>query len=252
MTHATMSRLRHEFAPTGKIRTAINLGNPILANREPATGQLFGVSIDLASEFASRLGMHAEWVPFDAAGKAVQAMQAAMVDIGFFAIDPARSQGIRFTAPYVQIEGAYLVRDDSPLQHNADVDRPGTRVAVGAGSAYDLFLTRELRNAQLIRAATSPAVVDTFIEQQLDVAAGVKQQLQADAQRVAGTRLLPGRFMVIHQAMGLPASRSAMALDYLTLFIEEMKASGLISQALARHGIKGAVVAPPGDPAPAN
>lgn len=244
MTSTNISFLRHEFAPTGKIRVSINLGNPILAKRENCTGRLFGVSVDLANELSNRLGIEAELLAFDAAGKAVEAMRAGMVDIGFFAIDPARSQGIQFTPPYVQIEGAYLVRDGSPLRHNADVDMTGTRVAVGAGSAYDLFLTRALKNAQIVRASTSPAVVDFFLEKNLDVAAGVKQQLEADAQRVGGTRLIPGCFMVIHQAMGLPASRSEEAVAYLASFIEEMTASGFILQALARHRIEGAVVAP--------
>lgn len=241
-----------EFAPSGKVRASINLGNPILANRENDTGRLFGVSIDLATEFAARLGAESELVAFDAAGKAVEALRGEKVDIGFFAIDPLRSQGIHFTPPYVQIEGAYLVRIDSPLHHNAAVDVPGMRVAVGAGSAYDLFLTRELVNAQIVRAPTSPAVVDTFIEQKLDVAAGVKQQLEADAKRIPGTRLLPGRFMVIQQALGLPATRSPQALAFLISFVEEMKACGFIAQALARHCIDGAVVAPPGHAAPAD
>src|SRR5699024_9142072 len=126
---------------------------------------------------------------------------------GFFAIDPVRGAGISFTAPYVLIEGAYLVADASPLQDNSEVDQPGTRVAVGKGSAYDLYLTRELRHAEIVRAPTSPAVVDVYLEQELDVAAGVKQQLELDAGRVGGLRLLPGRFMVIQQAMGLPKGR---------------------------------------------
>jgi polar amino acid transport system substrate-binding protein len=135
------------------------------------------------------------------------------------------------------------VRSDSPLQRNEDVDKPGTRVAVGRGSAYDLFLTRELKSATLVHAPTSPAVTDLFIAQNLDVAAGVKQQLQSDAKRVGGVRLLPGRFMVIEQAMGVPKGRVA-AQAWLSRFIEEMKASGFVADALRRSGIEGAAVAP--------
>lgn len=232
------------FAPTGKLRASINLGNPILANKDPATGAPFGVSIDLARGFAERLGVQIELIVFDAAGKSVEAVTREAADIGFFAIDPLRGEGITFTAAYVLIEGSYLVPSDSPIQSNAEVDRPGQRVAVGKGSAYDLYLTRELQHAEIVRAPTSPAVVDTFMAQQLEVAAGVKQQLQADAARIPGLRLLPGRFMVIQQAMGVPRGRGEMAGAFLRQYVEEMKASGFVAHALARHGIEGASVAP--------
>src|SRR5512134_3838003 len=163
------------LAPTGTLRAAINLGNPILAGTDPATGRPRGVSIDLAQAFAARLAVAIEYVVFDAAGKSVDAVTNDRADIGFFAVDPVRGAGIAFTAPYLLIEGCYLVRESSPIRRNDEVDRTGNRVAVGAGSAYDLYLTRQLAHAQVVRAPTSPAVVDTFIEQGLDVAAGVKQ-----------------------------------------------------------------------------
>src|SRR5690606_707822 len=178
-------------------------------------GEPAGVSIDLAREFARRLGVELELVVFDTAGKSVDAVTAEEADIGFFAVDPVRGAGIAFTAPYVLIEGAYLVKDDSPLQSNDEVDQAAHRVAVGKGSAYDLYLTRELKHAEIVRAPSSPAVVDTFLEQGLEVAAGVRQQLEADARRVGGLRLLPGRFMVIRQAMGLPKGRDARAAALL-------------------------------------
>src|SRR5205085_7416335 len=204
--HSFAPSIVSAFTPTGRLRASINLGNPILANKG-ASGQPTGVSIDLARAFAAELGVECELVVFDTAGKSVDAVKAEQADIGFFAIDPLRSDGIRFTAPYVLIEGAYLVRQGSPLTANAEVDRPGTRVMVGRGSAYDLYLGRELKAAQLLRAPTSPKVVDEFLAAGADVAAGVRQQLEADAARLPGLRLLPGRFMVIEQAMGLPASR---------------------------------------------
>ena len=236
--------LRSAFAPTGRLRASINLGNPILANRDPQSGEPFGVSVDLARELAQRLGLPLDLVVFDAAGKSVEAVTAEQADFGFFAVDPVRGQGIAFTAPYVLIEGSYMVRDASPLQTNAEVDSVGTRVVVGKGSAYDLFLTRELKAATIERAPTSPTVVDVFVETQADVAAGVKQQLEADQKRFPGHRLLPGRFMVIQQAMGLPKGRSAEAVAYLRSFVETMKASGFVADALRRHGIEGASVAP--------
>ncbi|SAL81162.1 ABC amino acid transporter, periplasmic ligand binding protein [Caballeronia arvi] len=232
------------FAPTGTLRASINLGNPILANKNPDTGEPFGVSVDLARAFAEHLGVGLELVVFDAAGKSVQAVSEECADLGFFAIDPLRGETIAFTAPYVLIEGFYLVRDESPVRTNADVDRANNRVAVGKGSAYDLFLTRELKAAQIVRAPTSPAVVRTFIDEKLEVAAGVKQQLEADARDIPGLRLLDERFMVIRQAMGVPKSRGPAAADVLAQFVESMKASGYVVESLKRHGISGASVAP--------
>ncbi|CAN7243374.1 ABC transporter substrate-binding protein [Rhizobacter sp. LjRoot28] len=232
------------LAPTGVLRAAINLGNPILAATDPGTGQPRGVSVDLARALAGRLGVALEPVVFQAAGRSVEAVTAEEADIGFFAVDPLRGAGIAFTPPYVLIEGCYLVRDASPLRQNEEVDRPGHRVAVGLGSAYDLHLSRELKQAAIVRAATSPTVVDTFVAQGLEVAAGVRQQLEADARRIGGLRLLEGHFMVIRQAMGLPRGRGEAAARYLVDFIEAMKASGFVADALGRHGIEGASVAP--------
>ncbi len=232
-----------ELAPTGKLRAAINFGNPILATRDAPTGEARGVSVDLARELGRRLGVPVELVLYAAAGKVVEGLQSSAWDVAFVAIDPARAVDMDFTAAYVVIEGAYLVPQDSPIRDNAEVDRDGVRVVVGAGSAYDLYLSRELKRTQLVRAPTSPMVVDTMVAQKLDVAAGVKQQLEADAKRLPGVRLLTGRFMVINQAMATPKGRTAAA-RYLAEFVEEMKSSGFVANALSRHGIEGATIAP--------
>jgi polar amino acid transport system substrate-binding protein len=237
------TELIQKIAPTGKLRASINLGNPILANKNPE-GQPFGISIDLANAFAKKLGLELELLVFDSAGKSVEAVTQEKADIGFFAVDPLRGEGIAFTAPYVLIEGAYLVKDDSPVKSNEEVDVPGNRVVVGKGSAYDLFLTREIKSAQIVRAPTSPTVMQVFLEGGYEVAAGVRQQLESDALKTPGYHLLPGRFMVINQAMGLPKQRGENASHLLSDFVEEMKASGFISDAMKRHGIKGASVAP--------
>jgi len=234
-----------ELAPTGKLRAAINFGNPVLASKDPSTGEARGVSVDLSRELARRLGVPLEVVTFTAAGKVVEAVKSGAWDVAFVAIDPARAVDMDYSAPYVVIEGAYLVPSGSPIASNADVDRDGVRVVVGAGSAYDLYLTRELKRAQIVRAPTSTVVVQTMLAQGYDVAAGVKQQLQADAARTQGVRLLDGRFMVINQAMATPRGRPAGA-QYLGDFIEDVKASGFVKDSLARHGIEGAAVASPG------
>ena len=231
------------LTPTGRLRASINLGNPILANRD-AAGLPVGVSIDLARELASRLGVELDLVVSESAGKSVDITGAEQADIGFFAIDPIRGQGILFTAPYVLIEGCYLVREDSAISANDEVDTALHRVTVGAGSAYDLYLTRTLKSATIVRATTSPSVIDTFLANGDDVAAGVKQQLESDVKRLQGLRLLPGRFMVIEQAMGVPKSRGSAAQAYVAAFVEAMKASGFVADSLARHGIEGAAVAP--------
>ncbi|WP_237215549.1 ABC transporter substrate-binding protein [Falsiroseomonas oryziterrae] len=232
------------LAPSGTLRVAINYGNPVLAQRDPAGGEPRGVSADLARELARRLGLPMQVVPFDAAGRVTEALRADAWDICFLAIDPVRAQGIAFTAPYVVIEGAYLVRQDSPIRENAEVDRPGIRVAVGRGSAYDLFLTRELRHATIIRAPTSPASLEYFRRDNLEVAANVKQPLVAYARANPDVRVLPGRFQVIEQAVGIPAGRAA-ALPWLRAFVEEMKASGFVARSLAASGQSDAEVAPP-------
>ncbi len=237
------SAARSELAPTGQLRAAINFGNPILATKDASSGEPRGVSVDLSRELARRLGVPVQFVTYDAAGKVVEGLKSGAWDVAYVAIDPARAVDISYTAPYVLIEGAYLVSQDSPIRSNAEVDRDGVRVVVGAGSAYDLFLSRNLKHAKIVRAPTSPAVTDMFVAQKLDVAAGVKQQLEADARRIPGLRMLEGRFMVINQAMGTPKGREAGA-KYLREFIEEMKASGFVAQALARHRIEGASVAP--------
>ncbi|HTT11075.1 MAG TPA: ABC transporter substrate-binding protein [Burkholderiaceae bacterium] len=236
--------VRAELAPHGALRAAINFGNPVLAQKDATTGEPRGVSVDLARELGRRLGVPVELVLFDAAGKVFDALQADRWDIAFLAIDPARATGIAFTAPYVVIEGTYLVRVDSPLQAIEDVDRDGVRIAVGSKSAYDLFLARTLKHAQRVPAPTSPAAIRLFLDERLDAAAGVRQPLVQFARAHPELRVIEGRFMAIEQAMGTP-KRNAAAAQYLRGFIEEMKASGFVARALERSGQGDAAVAPP-------
>jgi len=232
------------LAPTGRLRASINLGNPILAGTDPGTGQPRGVSVDLAHELALRLGVPLEMLTFPAATKSVDAVTGGVADVGFFAIDPQRGAEIGFTDAYLLIEGSYLVRDDSPCRVNEDVDRRGTTVAVGKGSAYDLFLSRELEAASFVRVAGAAEVVETLVSGGADVAGGIRQVLVEVSQRTPGLRVLPGRFMVIRQAMGLARGRGPVAEGALRVFVEDMKASGFVAAAMARHAVAGASVAP--------
>jgi len=232
------------LAPAGRLRASINLGNPILARIDPASGRARGVSVDLAQALADRLALPLETIEVAAATKSVDAVTSGAADIGFFAIDPLRGAEIAFTDAYILIEGAYLVRDGSPCRVNEDVDRAGTSVVVGQGSAYDLFLTRELKQAAFVRVPGAAEVVDTLRAGAADVAGGIRQVLLDVAARTPGLRVLPGRFMVIRQAMGLARSRAPAAEAALRAFVEEMKASGFVADAMRRHDVAGATVAP--------
>jgi len=232
-----------DLAPTGVLRAAINFGNPVLAQKDPASGEPRGVSVDLARELAARLGVEVAFVPFEAAGQVVEALKTRAWDVAFLAIDPARAAGIAFTTPYVVIEGTYLVRADSDLKKLADVDRDGVRVAVGRGAAYDLFLSRTIQNARLVRAETSSAAVELFVSDRLEAAAGVRQPLEKYAAERTGYRVLDGRFTAIEQAMGVPLDNPA-GHAFVGDFIEEMKASGFVTRSLQASGQGDAQLAP--------
>lgn len=225
-----------QLAPTGTLRAAINFGNGVLAQKG-TNGEPRGISADLAAALAKRLGVPLQFVTFQAAGKVFAALAANQVDVGFIAIEPARATDVAFTAPYVIIEGTYMVRSDSPLKDVGDVDKPGIRIGVGLASVYDLYLTRTLRHATLVRAKVGGAAagIPVFLDQKLDAAAGVRQPLHDYAKAHPGFRVMTGAFEQIGQAMGTPKGRPAAAA-YLHSFVEEMKASGFVAEALKRSG----------------
>ena len=227
-----------DLAPTGTLRASINLGNIVLAQGTPENPG--GITPELARELAKRLGVPVALSCFDGAGKAFEAMKAGKVDIVFLAIEPVRAAEIEFTAPYVIIEGVYMVPKDSALKTPADVDQPGIRISVNKASAYDLFLSRSLKNATLVRSEEGAAL---FIKEKLEAAGGVKQALQQFAKGRDDVRLLPERFMEIRQAMGTAKGRLAGAA-YLRGFIEELKANGFVADALRRSNQPDAAVAP--------
>ena len=233
------------FAPTGTLRVGINLGNPILANENPVSHQAQGVTVDIAQEIGKRIGLPVKLIPFKTAGNTVDAVKTGEIDLVFVAIDPVRGADISYTPAYIQIEGAYMVKANSPIKTNEQVDVAGNEIVVGKGSAYDLYLTREIKHATLLRATSSQAVVDDFMSGKGNVAAGVKQQLESDAKRYEGLRMLPGRFMAINQAIGIPKARPQYELTtaYLSDVITQLKQSGFVAQALQRHQIEGAKVA---------
>jgi polar amino acid transport system substrate-binding protein len=243
MANEAIPAITKDLAPSGRLRAAINFGNPVLAQKDPAAGEPRGVSAELARELARRLGVPVDFIPFDGAGKVVDAVKADVWDVAFLAIDPLRTTGITFSAPYVVIEGTYLVPESSPLRTPEDADKDGVRIAVSSASAYHLFLKRELKHARLVE-EQGGAAFELLVQNRADAAAGIRQALLAFASTHPGLRVMPGRFMAINQAMATPKGRE-LGARFLRAFVEEMKASGFVAKALAASGQADAAVAPP-------
>ncbi|HIG14720.1 MAG TPA: transporter substrate-binding domain-containing protein [Gammaproteobacteria bacterium] len=232
-----------ELAPTGTLRAAINLANFLLVTGKKPNGDPDGVAPDLAAVIAEDLGVDIKYVPFATPGELADAVSDGSWDIGLIGAEPARAEHIDFTAAYVEIEATYLVLTDSPLKQLEDVDRLGIRIAVSARSAYDLYLTRHLKHAELVRAEGLDASYELFVREGLDALAGLKPRLLSDVETLGQARLLEGRFTAVQQAVGTPAGRHDGAA-YLRSFIETAKASGLVAQLISRHQVKGLSVAP--------
>lgn len=234
---------RSELAPAGTLRAGINQGNFLVVTRDPASGELRGIAVDLARELGRRAGLPVEFVTYASAGKMAEAVKSGAWDIAFLGAEPERSNEISFTPAYMEIDATYLVPAGSPIRAVAEVDRDGVRIAVAAKSAYDLFLSRTVKLARLIHAEGIDASFKLFVADRLEALAGLKPRLVADAQSLPGSRILEGRFTAIQQAIGIPGGRDAGAA-YLRDFIEDVKASGFVAQALEKHGVRGVLVAP--------
>jgi polar amino acid transport system substrate-binding protein len=234
------SDIAADLAPTGPLRASINLGNPVLA--QGTADAPTGVTVDIAHVVAERLGRPLELACFGAARESFEAMTSGRADLCFLAVEPARAAEVAFTPPYVLIEGVFAVPAGSPLRTVADVDRPGVRIGVNLGSAYDLFLTRTLRQATLVRAAGGVAA---FREQGLEATAGIRQPLSAYAAAHPDVRLIDERFMQIEQAVGTTRSRRPETVAFLRDLVEELKADGTVAASLHRAGQSPDLVAPP-------
>ena len=235
--------LSTDLAPTGILRVGINYGNPVLATRDAASGELRGVAVDLALELGRRAEIPVDLIAFESAGKMFDAVKAGAWDVAFLAVDPGRASEIDFTAPYVEIEGTYLIPSGAPFHNVADVDRDGVRVGVSGKSAYDLFLSRSLHHAQIVRAQSPESALDLILSNKVDVLAGVRQTLYAQSAKLPGSRVFEDRFMAIGQAMGIVKGRGE-AVKYLREFIEDVKASGFVAQAIEKAGVRGVSVPP--------
>lgn len=234
---------RSELAPTGKLRVGINFGNFLLTAKDPATGEPRGVAVDLGRELGRRLGVPVEIVGYDSPGKLADSVTTGAWDIGFLAAEPQRANEIAFTAAYVEIEATYLVAAGSPLRTIAEVDREGVRIAVPEKSAYELYLSRTLKRAQLCRTQGADNAFKLFVSERLDALAGLKPRLVKDADNLRGSRILDGRFTAVQQAIGTPKGRGAGA-KYLREFVEDIKATGLVARTIEKNGVRGLSVAP--------
>lgn len=225
------------------LRVALNMGNPILTGSTSGRPAPAGVAVDLGQALAEMLGARPVFLRLRTAAECLEALSDGSADLSFMAIDPQRADSLCFSSAYLEIAGAYAVHRDSGLVSNAQVDRAGNAIAVGVGSAYELFLSRALKHASLHRIAYSEEVIQEMLGKGLAAAAGIRQQLQAALADFPQARLLDENFMVIHQAMALPAGRDPAALAALESFLRHARQSGLIAASLARHGVEGARVA---------
>lgn len=230
-----------ELTPTGKLRVGVNLGNFLLVQRN-ADGSIRGIVPDLAQELAQRLGVAAELRQYEKVGDVADGAKKDEWDVAFIGAEPQRAAEIDFTAPYVEIEANYLVPAGSPIQAIGEVDRKGVRIAVAARSAYHLWLERNIKQAQLVVGDSIQGSYDRFVNEKLEVLAGLKPRLMEDAAKLPGSRILAGRFTSVQQAIGTPKGRPEGAA-YLRKFAEDVKASGLVAQLIERHGIMGLTVA---------
>ncbi len=239
MNHTTKA----ELVPTGTLRVGVNLGNFLLVSKDPATGELRGIVPDLAGELARRLGTTAQLISYSGAGQVADTAKSGAWDAGFIGAEPQRAEEIAFTPAYLEIPATYLVPAGSSIRSLDEVDRPGVRIAVSARSAYDLYLSRNLVHAQLVRAEGLSASYDLFIAEKLDVLSGLLPRLATDVERLPGARILGGKFTAVQQAIGTPKARTAAAA-YLREFVADIKTSGLVARLIDRHGAKGVNVAP--------
>jgi polar amino acid transport system substrate-binding protein len=241
MTEVTAA-LRTEFAPTGTLRVGLNMSNFLLTRTDAATGKPAGVAHDIALELGRRLGLRVEFVPHPNPGALADAAAGNIWDVGFLGAEPQRANEIDFTPAYVEIDSTYLVPPGSALKHADEVDRKGIRIIVPAKAAYELYLSRTIKHAELVREAGADASFKRFVDEKFDALAGLRPRLTTDQSKLPGSRILDGRFTAVQQAAGVPRGRPNAA-RYLAAFIEDVKASGLVAKAIKDNNIVGLTIA---------
>lgn len=227
-----------QLTPTGVLRAGINMGNFLLVTGKSASGDPEGVAPDMAREIANRLGVDVKYVPFKTPGELADAAGTNVWDVGLIGAEPKRAEKISFTAAYCEIEATYLVPAGSPIQSIEEVDRPGVRISVSARSAYDLWLERNIKQAEIRRVPGIDASFDQFVNDKLEALAGLKPRLLSDVKKLPGARILDGKFTAVQQAVGTGKANAAAAA-WLAEFVEEAKSSGLVASLIEKHGVKG-------------
>ncbi|HSA89876.1 MAG TPA: transporter substrate-binding domain-containing protein [Burkholderiales bacterium] len=243
MTADAPPAARSELAPGGKLRVGLNYGNFLLVLKDAPDGAPRGIAPDLGRELGARLGVPVEFVKFQQAGQLADGVRDGKCDVGFLGAEPQRAAEIAFTGAYLEIPVTFLVPAGSAIRSIAEVDREGVRVAVSARSAYDLFLSRTLKHAKLVRTEGIDASYQLFNQQKLEVLAGLKPRLVSDAEKLPGARVLEGQVTGVQQALGVPRNRESAA-RFTREFVDEAKRSGLVARIIERHGVKGVTVAP--------
>lgn len=241
MTEVTAA-LRSEFAPTGKLRIGLNMSNFLLTRTDAATGQPRGVAHDLAQELGRRLGLGVELCPYPNPGALADAANKGVWDVGFLGAEPLRANEIDFTPAYVEIDSTYLVPPGSALKEIGEVDRKGIRIIVPEKAAYELYLSRTIKNAELVKDKGGDLCFKRFVDEKFDALAGLRPRLITDQTKLPGSRILEGSFTAVQQAAGVPKGR-ANAAKYLTAFIEDVKASGLVAKAIKDNNVVGLTIA---------
>jgi polar amino acid transport system substrate-binding protein len=236
--------VRSELAATGALRVGLNHGNFLLVTPGSSATEPRGVAPDLARELGRRLDVPVEFSRFNTAGQLGDAVRAGVWDVAFLGAEPQRATEIAFTAAYLEIPATYLVPAGSPIRSIADVDREGVRIAVSEKSAYELYLSRNIKHARLMLTKGIDASFELFVSQKLEVLSGLRPRLLMDVAKLPGARVLDGQFTAVQQAIGTPKVRQAAA-SYLRTFVEEVKASGLVAEAISRNAVQGVSVAPP-------
>jgi polar amino acid transport system substrate-binding protein len=232
-----------DLVQAGRLRFGLP-GNTLLAAKDPVTGELRGVAVDLARELAARIGVAAQPVEYPNAAKLMEGLQAGAWDVGFLGIDPERAKVVDFTPPYMELDLTYLVPAGSPLRSVADADRCGVRIGVTRGTIPDLFLSRTFRSAEIVRADTDAAALDLLRAGKVDAIAENRIALLGLAVQLTGSRVLEDRFLTVQQAIAVPKGLTGR-LAFVSEFIERAKASGFVQQAIERHSLRGVQVAPP-------
>lgn len=235
----------NDLAPSGTLRVAINMSNFLLVTGRTPDDQPDGVSPDMARAVAAALDRPVKLIEYASPGLVADAAVSGEWDIANIGAEPQRAETIAFTPAYAEIEATYLVPAGSTIASIADVDQPGVRIAVAGRAAYGLWLENNIQHAELVKTDSLDDSFDAFVEQKLDVLAGLRPRLLTDVKKVAGATILDGQFSAVQQAVGTPKNRSPETIAWLSAFVENAKRSGLVANLIEKHEVRGLSVAPP-------